>query len=36
MAACIVAGFVLYYVARSVQRARGIDISLHYAEIPPE
>jgi amino acid transporter len=36
MAACIVAGFVLYYAARAVQRSRGVDISLHYAEIPPE
>jgi APA family basic amino acid/polyamine antiporter len=36
MGACIVAGFVLYYVAKAVQRTRGVDIGLHYAEIPPE
>jgi hypothetical protein len=36
MAACIVAGFVLYYLARLVQRGRGVDIALNYSEIPPE
>jgi APA family basic amino acid/polyamine antiporter len=29
-------GFLLYYVARAVQRRRGTDIALNYAEIPPE
>jgi amino acid transporter len=36
MAACIVAGFLLYYLARLVQRGRGVDIALNYSEIPPE
>jgi len=36
MGGSIVAGFVLYYGARAVQRARGVDISLSYREIPPE
>lgn len=32
-----VLGFVIYYVARAVQRRRhGVDISLNYSEIPPE
>ena len=31
------AGVVLYFVARAVQRSKkGVDISLNYAEIPPE
>lgn len=29
-------GFILYYVARAVRRARGVDIALNYQEIPPE
>jgi basic amino acid/polyamine antiporter, APA family len=29
-------GFVLYYIARAVQRKRGVDIALNYQEIPPE
>lgn len=29
-------GFVLYYVARAIQRPRGRDIALNYQEIPPE
>jgi amino acid transporter len=36
MGAPILVGVALYYVAREVQRRRGIDIALHYAEIPPE
>jgi amino acid transporter len=36
MGASIVAGFVLYFVARAVQRSRGIDIALNYSDIPPE
>lgn len=32
-----VLGFVVYYVARAVQRSRyGVDISINYSEIPPE
>lgn len=32
-----VLGFVVYYVARAVQRTRyGVDISMNYSEIPPE
>jgi hypothetical protein len=36
MGACVVAGFLLYYLARFVQRGRGVDIALNYSEIPPE
>ncbi len=32
----IVAGVVFYYVARAVQRSRGVDIDLAYRAIPPE
>lgn len=31
-----VSGFVIYYVAKAVQRARGVDISKRFAEIPIE
>lgn len=31
-----VVGFVLYFVSRAVQRARGVDLDLLYKEIPPE
>ena len=36
MIGLMVGGFLLYYVARAVQRARGVDIELNYHEIPPE
>lgn len=36
MGGSIVAGFALYYVVRTIQRGRGIDISLNYRVIPPE
>ncbi len=29
-------GFLWYYVAKAIQARRGVDISLNYAEIPPE
>lgn len=29
-------GLVLYYVAREIQRRRGVDLALLYKEIPPE
>lgn len=32
----IAGGIVFYYVARAVQRSRGVDISLAYRAIPPE
>jgi APA family basic amino acid/polyamine antiporter len=32
----IVAGVLFYYVARAVQRSRGVDIDLAYRAIPPE
>jgi basic amino acid/polyamine antiporter, APA family len=32
----VVAGIVFYYVARAVQRSRGVDIDLAYRAIPPE
>jgi APA family basic amino acid/polyamine antiporter len=32
----IVAAFVYYLVARAVRRRQGVDLSLVYAEIPPE
>jgi amino acid transporter len=31
-----VVGAILYFVARAVQRARGVDLDLVYKEIPPE
>jgi APA family basic amino acid/polyamine antiporter len=31
-----VSGFILYFVARAVQRARGVNLDLLYKEIPPE
>jgi basic amino acid/polyamine antiporter, APA family len=34
--ACLPVGYVIYQVARAAQRRRGVDITLHYAEIPPE
>lgn len=35
-AGIFVAGFLIYYVIRAVQRARGIDVELAFREIPPE
>lgn len=32
----LAAGLPLYYIARAIQRARGIDIALAYRELPPE
>lgn len=32
----VVAGVLFYYVARAVQRSRGVDIDLAYRAIPPE
>jgi hypothetical protein len=32
----VLAGIVFYYVARAVQRSRGVDIDLAYRAIPPE
>jgi hypothetical protein len=32
----VIVGIVGYYGALAIQRRRGIDISLNYAEIPPE
>jgi basic amino acid/polyamine antiporter, APA family len=29
-------GLVLYYIAKVVQRRRGVDVTLAYREIPPE
>jgi APA family basic amino acid/polyamine antiporter len=34
--AVFASGFVVYYVARAIQRRKGIDITLAYREIPPE
>jgi basic amino acid/polyamine antiporter, APA family len=31
-----VSGFILYFVARAVQKARGVNLDLLYKEIPPE
>jgi amino acid transporter len=31
-----VSGFVIYYIAKAVQRSRGVDISKRFAEIPIE
>jgi amino acid transporter len=33
---CLIAGAVIYYVARAVRKSQGIDLSLNYLEIPPE
>jgi hypothetical protein len=32
----IASGFVAYFVIRAIQRRRGVDIGLNFAEIPPE
>lgn len=36
MAASAVAGVVFYFVAASVQRSRGVDVRLNYAEVPTD
>jgi amino acid transporter len=36
MAACIVIGFAIYFVGAAIQKRRGIDVSLNYAELPGE
>jgi hypothetical protein len=32
----VVAGVVIYFISRAVQRRRGIDIGQAFSEIPPE
>jgi basic amino acid/polyamine antiporter, APA family len=34
--AIYVSGFILYFVARAIQKARGVNLDLLYKEIPPE
>jgi len=36
LAGSIVLGFVVYYASKAFRKARGIDISLAFKEIPPE
>jgi amino acid transporter len=36
VAGIYVSGFILYFIARAVQRARGVNLDLLYKEIPPE
>lgn len=36
MAGIVIAALILYQIAYSVQKSRGIDISLAYKELPPE
>lgn len=36
VAAIYVSGIIIYYVARSIRRAQGVDLDLLYTEIPPE
>jgi amino acid transporter len=36
IAFCLIAGAVLYYVARAWRKSQGIDLALNYLEIPPE
>jgi amino acid transporter len=36
VAAIFIGGGVIYYLARAIQKRRGINIDLAYAEIPPE
>lgn len=36
VAAIYVSGVLLYFIARAVQRARGVNLDLLYREIPPE
>jgi APA family basic amino acid/polyamine antiporter len=31
-----ISGFVIYYIAKAVQRSRGVDVSRRFAEIPVE
>ncbi len=34
--ACLPAGFLIYNIARLVQRSNGVDVTLNYQVIPPE
>jgi hypothetical protein len=36
VAASFAAGVVIYVISRSRQKARGLDLSLVFREIPPE
>lgn len=36
MAALVVLGLLIYYIARAARKAQGIDLSLIYRELPPE
>jgi hypothetical protein len=36
MAALVVLGLLIYFIARAVRKAQGIDLSLIYRELPPE
>jgi APA family basic amino acid/polyamine antiporter len=36
VAAIYISGFILYFVARAIQKARGVNLDLLYKEIPPE
>jgi amino acid transporter len=36
MAALVVLGLLIYYIARAVRKSQGIDLSLIYRELPPE
>jgi len=36
IACCLIAGGLIYYIARAVRKSQGIDLSLNYLEIPPE
>ncbi len=36
IACCLIAGGLIYYIARAVRKSQGIDLALNYLEIPPE
>ncbi len=36
IACCLIAGGLIYYIARVVRKSQGIDLALNYLEIPPE
>lgn len=36
LASVVVVGLLIYYISRTVQRHRGVDLDLAYKELPPE
>jgi hypothetical protein len=36
MAGLVVVGLLIYFIARTVRKAQGINLDLIYRELPPE